>query len=308
MGIAKSVKKIRSYIRRSLLPNEKESEIAQYLQLEKSITELLSSNLNELRNLNHEHQREVLRHQISIKWDLMDGLERRRSPTPSLACPLCEHQGEAKTFKVYESHCIFEGGRLLRHQCENCDIIFGPAKMLELSNAELSKDYQWHYKVFSEGDSTEAEMRSFFAMNPKKEGIYLNWGAGCWSRTLDLLRSEGWNVYGYEPFPSSSQQSPHLISSKEAMQLMRFDGIFSNNLLEHLKHPINELAEMNSFLKEGGIMSHTTPCFEYLYEYTRFHLFFFLGRSKFILADKAGLSVKDFCKDGEFMNLLLYKR
>lgn len=302
MIIAKSVKKIRSYVRRSLLL---ESEIA---QLEKSIAKLIVSNFNELKSLSHEYQREVLRHQISIKWDLIDGLERRRSPAPSLECPLCEHQGEAKTFKVYESHCIFEGGRLLRHQCGNCDVIFGSAKMLELSSAELSNDYQWHYKVFSEGDSTEAEMRTFFAMNPKKEGVYLNWGAGCWSKTLDLLRSEGWNVYGYEPFSSSPQQSPHLISSKKTMQLMRFDGIFSNNLLEHLKHPVDELIEMRSFLKEDGIMSHTTPCFEYLYEYTRFHLFFFLGRSTAILADKAGLSIKDFCKDGEFMNLLLHKQ
>ena len=32
---------------------------------------------------------------------------------------------------------------------------------------------------------------------------------------------------------------------------------------------------MSSLLPTGGMMSHATPCFEYRFEFTRFHLFFF---------------------------------
>lgn len=58
---------------------------------------------------------------------------------------------------------------------------------------------------------------------------------------------------------------------------------------------------MKEILTADARMSHATPCFEYLYEYTRFHLFFYLGRSRTLLAEKAGLVVSDFVVDNEFM-------
>jgi len=89
---------------------------------------------------------------------------------------------------------------------------------------------------------------------------------------------------------------------------MRFDGIFSNNALEHLRYPAHELSMMRALLNKGCKMSHATPCFEYLYEFSRFHLFFFLGRSRAILAEKAGLHIDDFVSDGEFKNIILSMR
>ena len=50
------------------------------------------------------------------------------------------------------------------------------------------------------------------------------------------------------------------------------------------------------------------PCFEYRYEFTRFHLFFYPGRSRSMLAGKAGLSIDDFVSEGEFMNILLSRK
>lgn len=253
------------------------------------------------------HQR-LLRHQISTKWDIIDTLEDDRKPAAELSCPLCGYHGEAEAFDVLVSGCIFGGGELIRHQCPQCDLVFGPEKMLRLSEAALSRDYEWHYQVFSEGDSTVAEVRAFHALTPDRDGVYLNWGAGAWSKSVDVLRQDGWNVYAYEPHGSASANGPHLISSKEQLSAMRFDGIFSNNVLEHLRYPVQELSTMRDLLKSGGRMSHATPCFEYLYEFTRFHLFFFPGRSRAILADKAGLRVEGFVSDGEFMNLLLAAR
>ena len=47
-------------------------------------------------------------------------------------------------------------------------------------------------------------------------------------------------------------------------------------------------------------MAHATPCYEYLYEYTRFHLFFFAGKSKDLLLEKAGLQLVDELIDGSY--------
>lgn len=249
--------------------------------------------------------KELLRHQISTKWSIIDAFERRFPHVETLSCPLCGFRSEAGDFSTYETYCIFGGGELLRHQCPECDLIFGAPKMLSVSEAELSQDYEWHYKVFSEGDSTQQEIRAFHALTPTKEGVYLNWGAGAWSRSIETLRQEGWNVYGYEPHGSASSGGQHILSTPAQLQEMRFDGIFSNNVLEHLRHPVRELASMRDMLKPGGKMSHATPCFDYLYEFTRFHLFFFVGRSRTVLAKQAKLHIKEYLADGEFMNLIL---
>lgn len=247
-------------------------------------------------------QRDIVRHQIAEKWSLIDYISRSTEDrNRSCACPLCFCAGPANTLKRFESNCIFGGGVLIRYQCPNCDLIFGADKMLDLTPAELSSDYEWHYRVFDEGDSTEQEIRAFHLLKPSKSGIYLNYGAGAWSKSVQKLRSEGWNVMAYEPHGSAQADTDYVISSRAELLKTKFDGIFSNNVLEHLRYPVEELAFMRELIKRGGRMSHATPCFEYLYEYTRFHLFFYLGRSRSLLAEKANLIIVDFVLDGEFM-------
>ena len=255
----------------------------------------IESKIDELRQ-------ELLRQQISTKWELIDCLERFMSDDKNTeTCPLCNHEGSKKTFPVLVSHCIFGGGRLTRFQCPECDVIYGGKKMLAMNAAELTQDYESHYKVFQEGDSTEQEIRAFHLLNPSKDGVYLNYGSGGWSKSVQVLRSQGWNVFAFEPHDSACSSLDYLIKSKEDLLKMKFDGVFSNNVLEHLRHPAEELSSIKKIVKSGGRMAHATPCFEYLYEYTRFHLFFYLGRSRTFLAEKAGLVVSDFVVDGEFM-------
>jgi rubredoxin len=256
---------------------------------------------------------ELLRHQIALKWSLIDaaepdgGADRAASPS-TRRCPLCGYETAREHFAVYRSQCIFGGGRLLRFQCPRCDLIFGPDKMLRLSEEELTQEYEWHYRVYSEGDSSAQEMRAFFSLDPSRSGVYLNYGAGAWSKTMKLLRDEGWQVYAFEPHGSAHSGSPEVIASKDKLSAMKFDGLFSNNLLEHLRDPVGELRFMAGLLKPGAAMAHATPCFRYAYEYTRFHLFFYPGRSRRVLMDEAGLSMVDFIEDGEFMNVVCRPR
>lgn len=251
-------------------------------------------------------QKLLLQHQIHLKWSIIETIDRAQGS--EICCPLCAHKDSLLKFRELVSNCIFEGGTLVRHQCPNCDVIFGPQKILNLNPESLSKEYEWHYKVFSEGDSREQEVRAFRALRPTKHGTYLNWGAGAWSKTIDHLRREGWNVYGYEPNTVTSQGNPYILTTKEQLSNIQFDGIFSNNVLEHLRNPVDELILMRTLLKDGGKLSHATPCFEYLYEFTRFHLFFFLGRSRKLLAEKAGFDIESYETDQEYKNLVLFKR
>lgn len=273
-------------------------------QLERELSELKLT-LKDLQDAEKLQFRDLLRHQISSRWSIIDAGSRRHATRMDLQCPLCDFQGDTDKFSSFITNCIFEGGELLRHQCPECDLIFGDQKMLDLSEAELTTDYEWHYKAFSEADATAHEVRAFHAMKPNKDGFYLNWGAGAWSNSIEVLRQDGWNVYGYEPHLSALNDNPYIISSKKQLLELRFDGIFSNNVLEHLRYPVRDLSLMSELLKPRGRMSHATSCFDYLYEYTRFHLFFFLGRSRSILARKANLIIDEFIVDGEFMDLIL---
>ena len=251
-------------------------------------------------------ERVVLRHQIHVKWDQIQRLEALHAKPQSISCKLCGFEAQTLAFTEFRAYCMFGGGEIIRHQCPACDVIFGSEIMMRLSPEALSEEYEWHYLAFDEGDSTEDEIRAFRGLRPESRGRYLNWGAGNWSNSLSRLRHEGWNVLGFEPHAPAMPQDG-VVTKLEHIQHLSFDGIFSNNLLEHLQHPVDELRQMASLLKPGSLMSHATPCFDYKFEFTRFHLFFFLGRSREVLAKQAGLEPVSFDEDGNFMNWVLRK-
>ena len=59
-----------------------------------------------------ETEQELLRHQISAKWELMHRMERLQPPERQLTCALCGHSGPPETFAQLDSTCIFEGGKI----------------------------------------------------------------------------------------------------------------------------------------------------------------------------------------------------
>jgi transposase-like protein len=237
---------------------------------------------------------------ISTRWALTDTIYASTLPGRLITCPLCQHAGTRDTYTLRVSECQFAGGRLERYQCPDCDLVFGPMKMLDLTEQQLATEYRVLYATYSEANSTASETRSFNACEPKRAGIYLNWGCGAWSETIDELRGTGWDVWGYEP--TVPPQSPYVAGSHAEISA-KFDGIFSNNVIEHLRDPITEFSIMRSYLKPSGAMTHSTPCYELAYENTRFHLFFYLGRSVELLAAKTGLKVIDRQSDGEYLSV-----
>lgn len=208
----------------------------------------------------------------------------------NLCCPICDFQDASSKFKPYRSKCIFKGGRLVRHECPCCGVIFGTQRMLAMSEYELSQEYKWHYSCYDElGDSTEKEIEAFYLLNPSKDKVYLNYGCGRWNKTIESMRSLGYNLYGFEPH-SATVDDPFIINDLETIDSMKFDGIISNNVLEHLRYPGKTLAMMASLLKSDGAMIHRTPCYRYECEGTRFHLYFFTGNSLNEICFQVGLA------------------
>ncbi|HEY5267649.1 MAG TPA: methyltransferase domain-containing protein [Candidatus Saccharimonadales bacterium] len=211
----------------------------------------------------------------------------------TIQCPICQCQ--QGTFEVFECDCQFvaiEGldQHLVRHKCPDCGVIFGTQQMLNLTKEELSSAYQ---KLFDTGHrdpgeiTVNAEVNDLLALNPTKEGIYLNWGAQE-STAPDKAKNLGFSLYNYDPFITSTLSSNYL--NTEQIKQMKFDGIISHNLLEHFQNPIEDLKFMASLLKPNASMIHSTECYKYLHAQTKYHLFFFEGKSLDIICDKAGLT------------------
>jgi SAM-dependent methyltransferase len=203
-----------------------------------------------------------------------------------MKCPICKFE---KDFKQIVSICEFPvwhcKNKLLRHQCPNCDVIFGPEEILNESKELLKKRYQILYNSgWKETDSTESELDIIKKLNLKNGQRCLNWGGGSVTNTVYKAKELGIILDCYEPFDPYAKNAITNLDGTE-----RYDAIISNNLMEHLQDPVSELILMSKHLQDDGVMIHKTPCWEYVYEWTEYHLFFFLGKSPEIMAQQAGL-------------------
>lgn len=248
--------------------------------------------------------RNVIRYAMKAHWRTVDLIEQVAGGGTPAACPLCGYHDHGAGFRILESECVFLGGKLTRHVCPACDVIFGPQKMFALDAEMLDLDYRNLYRVYSEGDSTESIIRAFHLLQPAKGGAYLDFGSGGeWSDAIRRLRGEGWNIVGFEP--SATHSSEHVFSTWAEVEQLQFDGILSHNVLEHLFDPVGTTRRLSKLLVPGGRLVHATPCFDYKYEYTHYHVFFFPSRSPAILAARAGMLVDEWVRDGDFIACVL---
>jgi hypothetical protein len=235
-------------------------------------------------------------------WQTADGVEARH-PALSARCIVCGYESARTQFKMHVSECKFGGGRLERYECPQCDAIFGPLKILSLLPHQLNLEYRALYATYQEGNMTDAEVRTFHSLQPKTGGLYLNWGCGAWAETIPVLR-RNWDVWGFEP---SAEIDSDYVARHRWQITATFDGLFSNNVIEHLIDPVEEFRYFHSILKPGGRMAHSSPCYAYMYAYTRFHTVFLIGRSVQVLAERTGFRVADRIQDGEYINYVFEK-
>ncbi len=171
-----------------------------------------------------------------LYWYALDQMYRQSLPGRDLSCVICGHVDARSGFNVHREQCRFGGGELERYQCPICDCIFGAQKYFDLPEHLVELDYKLLYSRYSESDSSSNETRTFYSLEPRLEGLYLDWGCGgAWSPTVALLRSDGWDVWGYEP---SAEAAGEFVVNRRGAISARFDGIFSNNVIEHFRDPI----------------------------------------------------------------------
>jgi hypothetical protein len=231
----------------------------------------------------------AVRARIWARWARYNRAD-RRNPPARLLCRICEFEGPTSAFRELRARDMFHGGTLIRHECPSCDVIFGTQRMLRLAPEELAREYRDVYSIFDEGSTTKDEVSAFQYLYPERGCSYLNYGAGKWSKAIEALRAHGFDIVGFDRYEGARE---HVISDEAALRRMRFDGIMSHNLLEHLVDPVAEMRFMRSLLRdEHSRIVHATSCFRYEVECSRFHLFFFPGRSPEVLAQKAGMRVE----------------
>ena len=197
----------------------------------------------------------ILEYLTATHWRTVDLLYADDLATREPRCVVCDHTAP-RTFRQHVAECQFGGGHLERYACPECDTVFGPLKMLDLTPAQLALEYRVLYSHYDETDSTESEVRAFQACAPVPGGLYLDWGCGVWAQTIDRLRGDGYDVWGYEPVAPSD--NPHVVAREDEISAT-FDAIFSNNVLEHFADPVGEFRRMRSHLKPGGVMVHASP-------------------------------------------------
>lgn len=239
---------------------------------------------------------------VAAFWNALDAAYETILPHRPLRCIVCDRTGSRSAFGVLVDTCMFGGGRLERYRCPECECVFGPQKYLDLDEAFVNRDYRLLYSRYAESDSTPNEVRTFQSLAPVRGWPYLDWGCGgAWSRTIEQLRGEGWDVWGYEP---SAEAAGNFVVNQRGAISARFGGIFSNNVIEHFRDPVAQFRDFHSVLAEGGRMAHSSPCYEYAYSHTRFHTLFLLGRSPHVLAERTGFRVENRVQDGEYINLI----
>ena len=239
----------------------------------------------------------VSQYAMQLRWDLADKIQNRGEDSLFTECPICKEKFSGKFEKLICEDRFF-GGTLIRWKCPICSVIFGPKKIFELSEISLGLDYALLYTHYPEGDTSLAAVSAFKFLNPEKKGVYLDFGTGGkWSRAVKLLRAQGYNVYGYDPY--SASRSKYVFNDFTDIANMEFDGIMTNNVLEHLIDPVNTNIVISKLLKDDGLLVHSTACFEYVYEWSRFHTYFFLGRSAEMLAERSGFDIQAWHQSGE---------
>lgn len=239
--------------------------------------------LNKLKNNNPEYNNNIpSKGRLINRWKYI-----KDKKIESIKCYVCDYQNNIEYFKEYLAQDMFYAGLLKRYQCPNCELIFGDLRFINLSLDEISKDYQDVYTFFSEHDTTEYIIKSLDSVNclDDKSKSYLDFACGDTNGVITELKHKGYNIIGYDKYTNNKDYILKELNDN------KFDIIFSNNYIEHVINPIEDIKYILSHINTGGKLVLISSCFEYAIEYTHYHTFFFIGKSLDILCQKTGMKL-----------------
>lgn len=232
-----------------------------------------------------------------------------------LQCYICDYKSVISNFKKIIANDIFNAGKIIRYQCPNCDVIFGDLRFLTLTEKEINDDYTDLYSYYKEQDTSNYLLTIFSRLNlfinENKNKKILDFACGDWNNIIPIIRQKGFNnIYGFDKYVN--KKNIDYILSEEELLSKKFDIIYSNNFIEHLIDPLNDIKYLLNLLEKNGCLIFITSCFEYCYEFSHFHTFFFVGRSIDKLCEKLLIkmvySTKIIFKNGEFSIVKIFKK
>lgn len=220
------------------------------------------------------------------RWTAINARENVKSYSPQ--CRICGYESKRNDFVTVVAQDIFHGGQLIRYKCSQCGLIFGPFKMLNLSEEEFIHDWQDLLHHCGSQDNMAMNEDLFMKLAPNKEKKYLLYG--CYGEAaVKVLRNRGYDVYGFNPY---GEATPFLFNKREALKGNLFDSIFSNNFIDKTRDPVGDFTRMRDVLTEGGKMIHASPCFDYVAAESRYNIYFYIGNSMHFLCDRVGLKLE----------------
>jgi hypothetical protein len=226
----------------------------------------------------------------------MEALSKENTRPTDWTCRICDFKFKLESSLERKNICNFAGSKccnetvLVRFECPNCHVIAGPIRMLELNSEDLHAEYQNLYKWWNDGDTGIFEFRSLQEIY--RGGSYLNWGSGARDpQLLSLLEQSNIQSYHYDLSPNISLKNNEMIIKDISKFEKFFDGIYSNNMVEHLLDPVEEFKTMNRSLKMGGLMSHRSDCWNDSHPHTHFHTYLNLINVAHVIAEKSGFSI-----------------
>ena len=197
-------------------------------------------------------------------------------------CKVCNAHFDLTSTNKFETTDKFQAGTLIRYECPQCKVIFGDLRFLMLSPSEIADDYMDLYSTISEADTTSFILDIVNTVGLKQSEKILDYACGAWNKHIQVLQSQGYDIIGYDPFVGSQRMLPPKEDS--------YDIVMCNNYIEHVIDPIEDLRKMVKLIKPGGRWIVSTSCFEYAFEFTHYHTYFFVSEESIRqLEDKLGI-------------------
>ena len=220
----------------------------------------------------------------------------------NLTCIICNTTDLYENFKKFYANDIFFADTIIRHQCPNCSLIFGDLRMLNLSDEEISKDYEDTYSYFTEGNTIQLQFDAINSIEifKNKNLNYLDYACGTGNFT-SFLKNNSYNITGYDKYVKEDNVLNNIDN-------LKFDVIFSNNFIEHLINPVEQIKPILNHLNDNGQLIFMSDCIdEYKVEFTHFHTYYYLGKSLELLFNKLDLIIIEHKNIGPVKIIVLKK-
>lgn len=176
-------------------------------------------------------------------------------------CPICDAEN------ISEYHRVFSGAKISK--CNSCNIQF----MNPVYSNEYLDEYYNNYteecysqKVIDEQHFTANDYLSFVEKNTGGTGEMLDYGCGNGEHSFVGIK-RGWNVTGYDvdckvaKSISEKYNFNYLCGAFEDLELnnKKFDLVYANQVVEHLKNPVAMLKHIWTHLNDEGVLLVAVP-------------------------------------------------